>query len=340
MGIALTGPIWGPGGGGPTFPPGSFFAIISPERAVQVGDTLRLALLDGGTAVWSSSDTSIATAFGDGIQGSVVGRAAGSVVVTVQSQGRALTRRIDVVQSLCQRQVATRVVVPGTDTTVTLDASDCAIGYAEGLQWPVDTAGPAHPSVRAEHLRIDLSDSTLLRIDAASTSMRPLLVIADSAGRPIAGRLNYWTDVYVARLLPPGRYNVWIGSDVHRPTGDIRVQLRAVTRCSDASVLPRPLTLGTWHSDTLDASSCHSDAGEAQQPWTVSLFTPGWYRTIIESTLTNEYIVPYVHYEGSALDRYAVSWRAGSHTLFAANAVDGPYRIRMVACPTYETCPP
>ncbi len=345
-GLSL-GPIWGPGGGGggggggwPNLPPGYFFSISSSERAVQVGDTLLLAATDASSAVWSSSDTTVATVEGLYNEGRIVGRAAGSVVISVAAHGRTLTRRIDVVPSLCQQRDASRSIGLGGDTVLTLDADDCAIGFDEDLQWPLGADGPAHPSLRAEVVGVEFSDSTMLRLDASSATLNPLVALADSQRNLIAGRLNGWGDVYLARLVPPGRYSVWLGSDAHRPTGDIRLQVRSVARCRTASPAASALAIGTWHTDTLDASSCHSDRGEMQAPWQFVVPSSGYYRIMIETTLPNPSIQPFVLYDGFAISFMSRWWEVGTHTVQATNAVDGPYRIRIVACSNIENCPP
>lgn len=328
------------GGGPPPIAPGAFFSFTSSERAVQVGDTLPILVMDAGGAVWTVSDTSIATITSDAVGGVLRPRRVGSVGLAVQAHGRTLRRDYEVVHTLCRRGAVTAPLVVGSDSLVTLTADDCALGYHPGFgEWPQDSLGPRYPTLRAEGRRLVLTDSTLLRVDASSAEVMPLLAIMESTDWSLTMRRNPWGRAFVARMLAPGSYVLWVAGEPDQLNASIRLETREVALCSDSTTTIRPLTLGSPAEGSLDASDCHSAFGFAQEWWRITLPRDGLYRVVIEPTSTPNNMSLQVFRRGGFLGVLPSFWAAGEYVVEASALSDVSYRIRVVACVSETICP-
>jgi hypothetical protein len=336
------GPSWGGGGGTPYYPPGSFFYFTSGGYAVEVNDTLTISAGDAFGAVWSVSDTTIATiAPVAGISGyaTLVGRAPGVVTVTVEAHSRALTRRIAVVPSLCRVADVVATTAVGADETIALDEDDCALAYSNWLSnWPSESVGHPHSALRAEGRRLVLSEHTMLRIDLADDALHPFVILVDSSGWVVRSGFNPWEEVFVAGLLPPGTYTLWSATDQPRATGDLSLRLKEVALCVDADALP--LTFGVPVEGRLDGDDCHDVWGAAQERWTVTIPAAGYYRAVITPTQTAKYEPPALfRHENSYVDASIQHWTPGTYVLIASARTDVSYRLLMVACASETSCP-
>lgn len=338
------GPMWGPGGGGtPYYPPGSFFYFTTDEYAVEVGDTLVISASDAVGAVWSVSDTTIATVApvgGTSGVATLVGRATGQVTVTVFAHSRALSRRIAVVPTLCSETEVVTTTTVGADESIALDESDCALAYRRwAMEWPRDPIEePVHSALRAEGRRLELSEHTMLRIDVAGDALRPLVILVDSLGTVVRSGYNLWKEVFVAGLLAPGRYTLWTATDLPEGVDELSVQLRQVAICADADALP--LTLGVPVEGRLDGDDCHDIWGSAQERWVVTIPSAGFYRAEITARQAENFRAPLL-YHGSSyyIEAYPQYWTPGTYVLSASARSDVEYRLLMVACASQTSCP-
>lgn len=247
---------------------------------------------------------------------------------------------MEVVTTLCGRAEAATPIAPGADIAFDLDAADCRLGYDPSFyEWPQGFDGPLYPTLRAEGRRLVLTDSTLVRVDAAITGANPFLAIMDTTGYSVAMRRNPWSRAFVARLLPPGAYALWVRGEPDRPPTAAQLTLRQVPLCTDSTTTIGNLALGVAVEGTLDAFDCHSDTGLAQEWWRITIPSAGWYRVSIEPTSTANYHPPTVWQRGGDVSALPTYLEAGTERFEASAISDVSYRLRVVACSSATTCP-